>query len=84
MVFQNAALRRALGIALLSTAVSSVTLAQAASAPAASVPAVGSMAPDFSLPGATRYGLLASPVKLSDFRGKTVVIAFFYQARTKG
>ena len=42
------------------------------------------MAPDFSLPGATRYGLLAAPVKLSDFRGKTVVIAFFYVARTKG
>jgi peroxiredoxin len=42
------------------------------------------MAPDFSLRGATRYGLLVSPVKLSDFRGKTVVIAFFYQARTKG
>jgi peroxiredoxin len=42
------------------------------------------MAPEFSLPGATRYGLLSSPVKLSDFRGKTVVIAFFYQARTKG
>ena len=47
-------------------------------------PAVGQMAPDFSLPGATRFGLLAAPVKLSDFRGKTVVIAFFYQARTKG
>ena len=47
-------------------------------------PAVGRMAPDFSLPGATRYGLLASPVKLSDFRGKTVVVAFFYKARTKG
>jgi hypothetical protein len=47
-------------------------------------PAVGQVAPDFSLPGATRYGLLAAPVKLSDFRGKTVVIAFFYVARTKG
>jgi hypothetical protein len=47
-------------------------------------PSVGQMAPDFSLAGATRYGLLASPVRLSDFRGKTVVIAFFYQARTKG
>ena len=47
-------------------------------------PAVGQVAPDFSLRGATRYGLLAAPVKLSDFRGKTVVIAFFYQARTKG
>jgi thioredoxin-dependent peroxiredoxin len=47
-------------------------------------PTVGQLAPDFSLPGATRYGLLASPVKLSDFRGKTVVVAFFYKARTKG
>jgi hypothetical protein len=47
-------------------------------------PAVGDMAPDFSLPGATRYGLLKNPVKLSDYRGSTVVLAFFYQARTKG
>jgi len=45
---------------------------------------VGSVAPDFTLPGATRYGLLQRPVRLSDFRGKTVVLAFFYQARTKG
>lgn len=84
MLFQTIAVRRALRVAILSIGVVSVTLAQAPGAPAASVPAVGSMAPDFSLPGATRYGLLASPVKLSDFRGKTVVIAFFYQARTKG
>jgi cytochrome oxidase Cu insertion factor (SCO1/SenC/PrrC family) len=47
-------------------------------------PAVGEMAPDFSLPGATRYGLLGTPVRLSDYRGKTVVLAFFYQSRTKG
>jgi peroxiredoxin len=58
--------------------------AQAAPDAAPTPPAVGQVAPDFSLPGATRYGLLASPVKLSDFRGKTVVIAFFYVARTKG
>ena len=45
---------------------------------------VGSMAPDFELKGATRYGLLANPVRLSDYRGQTVVIAFFYKARTKG
>jgi len=42
------------------------------------------MAPDFALHGATRYGLLRDPVRLSDFRGKTVVLAFFYRARTKG
>ncbi len=47
-------------------------------------PDVGSMAPDFQLPGATRYGLLQRPVRLSDYRGKTVVLAFFYRARTKG
>jgi hypothetical protein len=53
-------------------------------APGANQPQVGSVAPDFSLPGATRYGRLQNPVKLSDFRGQTVVLAFFYQARTKG
>ena len=46
--------------------------------------AVGQPAPDFTLPGATRYGLLADRVRLSDFHGKTVILAFFYQARTKG
>lgn len=51
---------------------------------AATAPTVGQMAPDFTLPGATRYGLLAKPVKLSDFRGQSVVIAFFPKARTKG
>lgn len=56
---------------------------QPASAPAPA-PEVGSLAPDFSLVGATRYGLLRGPVRLSDFRGKTVVLAFFYRARTKG
>jgi hypothetical protein len=47
-------------------------------------PAVGDVAPDFTLPGGTRYGLLKNPVRLSDYRGQTVVLAFFYQARTKG
>ena len=56
--------------------------APAAAAPAA--PEVGTMAPDFALSGATRYGVLRDPVHLSDFRGKTVVLAFFYRARTKG
>jgi hypothetical protein len=47
-------------------------------------PAVNDLAPDFTLPGADRYGLLKTPVKLSDYRGRTVVLAFFFQARTKG
>ncbi len=45
---------------------------------------VGATAPDFSMKGATRYGVLAKPVHLSDFKGKAVVLAFFYKARTKG
>ena len=46
--------------------------------------AVGEMAPDFELPGATRYGELADPVRLSDYRGETVVLAFFFRVRTPG
>ena len=45
---------------------------------------VGADAPDFALPGATRFGLLKASVHLSDFKGKTVVIAFFFKARTRG
>jgi peroxiredoxin Q/BCP len=58
--------------------------AQQPAAAAAPSPAVGAMAPDFALPAATRYGLLRDAVRLSDLRGKTVVLAFFYKARTKG
>jgi len=47
-------------------------------------PKVGEMAPDFTLPGATRYGRLRDPVTLSSLRGNTVVLAFFIKARTRG
>ena len=58
----------------------------AAQDPAAAPPPleVGAEAPDFELPGATRYGVLAESVKLSDYRGQTVVLAFFFRARTRG
>ena len=46
--------------------------------------AVGQTAPDFELPGATRYGVLQDPVRLSDYHGKTVVLAFFFRARSRG
>ena len=46
--------------------------------------AVGAVAPDFALTGATREGVLERPVRLADFRDQTLVIAFFYRARTKG
>ncbi|HEX6134725.1 MAG TPA: hypothetical protein VFZ24_12220 [Longimicrobiales bacterium] len=45
---------------------------------------VGAMAPDFALPGATRYGVLRDEIRLSDFSGRTVVLAFFFRARTRG
>lgn len=58
--------------------------AMAQQAPSPTPLAVGTVAPDFVLPGATRDGPTARPIRLSDFRDQTVVIAFFYQARTKG
>jgi AhpC/TSA family len=57
---------------------------QTVTPPAPAGPGVNDVAPDFTLNGATRYGLLKTPVRLSDYRGRTVVLAFFYQARTKG
>jgi len=62
---------------------------QPAAAPPPAPPAppaleVGAVAPDFAIPGATRYGTLKSPVRLSDYKGKTVVLAFFFKARTRG
>ena len=58
--------------------------AQQTATPASPLPEVGAPAPDFAIRGATRYGVLGDSVRLSDFRGKTVVLAFFYRARTKG
>ena len=46
--------------------------------------AVGEMAPDIQLTGATRYGVITGPVNLSNYRGETVVLAFFFRARSRG
>ncbi|MFL5579207.1 MAG: hypothetical protein ACJ8AO_02455 [Gemmatimonadaceae bacterium] len=76
------------GLALPAAAVAQAVSKDAPAAPAAQAqvpgPAVGDMAPDFALPGATRYGLLKESVRLRDYRGQTVVLAFFFKARTKG
>ena len=45
---------------------------------------VGAMAPDFELTGATRHGVLRDKIRLSDYRGETVVLAFFFRVRTRG
>lgn len=47
-------------------------------------PNVGDVAPAFSLPGATAQGVTPKPVTLADYRGQTVVVAFFPKARTSG
>jgi peroxiredoxin len=46
--------------------------------------AVGEMAPDIQLEGATRYGVLSDRVTLSEYRGETLVLAFFFRARSSG
>ena len=68
-------------VLVFASAVSAQQQTQPASPPG---PAVGEMAPDFTVAGATRYGVLRDSVRLSDFRGQTVVLAFFPKARTKG
>lgn len=86
LVRERSAALRAIAIASL-LMVGGAAGAQQPAAPAAVIatgPAVGDVAPDFTLDGATRYGLLKTPVRLADYRGRTVVLAFFYQARTKG
>jgi peroxiredoxin Q/BCP len=76
--------RPSLALILLLVAALVVTRVEAQAPPPAEALAAGAAAPDFALPGATRYGVLRTPVHLSDFKGKTVVLAFFYKARTKG
>jgi hypothetical protein len=68
----------------LAPLVAAPAIAQQPPPPAAPPLAIGAAAPDFALPGATRYGVLENPVRLSDFKGKTVVLAFFFHARTPG
>ena len=86
MAFTFAAKGRAAAIVLAAVLGSSVAGAQQTppAPPPQTGPKVGEVAPDFSLPGATRYGLLRDPVQLSAMRGKTVVLAFFFKARTRG
>jgi peroxiredoxin Q/BCP len=76
-----------LAAGLTVAAIGAAAAQQPATPPAPAAPPaleVGTVAPDFTLPGATRYGVLRTPIHLSDFKGKTVVLAFFFKARTRG
>jgi len=81
---QRPLLRLVLGLTLVAAAAGTSAAQQPAAPAAQPTPEVGTMAPDFTLPGATRFGLLRDRVRLSDYRGQTVVLAFFFKARTKG
>lgn len=58
--------------------------APAVPAPGSQSPNVGDVPPDFTLTGATRFGVLNRPVRLSELKGETVVLAFFPKARSSG
>jgi hypothetical protein len=73
----------ALALGLAVVAAPSVLAPTPAAAQATPLEA-GAVAPDFSLPAATRHGVLAEQISLSDYAGKTVVLAFFFRARTRG
>ncbi len=75
---------RAVLVGLAAAAIGSTVLAQDKPESLGKPLAVGEAAPDFTLKGATKDGLLPNPVALKDYRGKTVVLAFFFKARTKG
>ena len=84
--------------ATLTVAVTAVTAAAQAPAttPATAAPAavtappppveieVGRTAPDFTMPWADATGARSTPVKLSDLRGKVVVLAFYPADRSSG
>ncbi|HEV8611922.1 MAG TPA: hypothetical protein VGQ73_00340 [Gemmatimonadales bacterium] len=75
--------------ALITLALGAAPLAAQQPAPPPAPPqptplAVGTEAPDFTLRAATMAGVSAKPVQLKDLRGKTVVLAFFFKARTGG
>ncbi len=77
-------LASAVAVALVATAAPSSVLAQQPAAAAPAGPAVGDVAPDFTVTGVTKDGVLAAPIRLSGLRGQTVVVAFFPKARTSG
>ena len=70
-------------IATIAIAAAPFASAVAQAAPTASIVDTGSVAPTFAAPGANMAGVIPS-VSLAAYKGKTVVLAFFFKARTKG
>jgi peroxiredoxin len=74
-------MRNIIAVALFIVGLAERSLAQAPTAPTL---AVGQLAPDFTLPYATRDSISRTPIKLSDFLGKRNVILAFYPADWSG
>jgi peroxiredoxin Q/BCP len=76
----------AAAVALLLPVAAAGAQSSAAGADAAkpAAPEVGSVAPDFTAPWADASGAWAAPVRLSDLRGKVVVLAFYPLDRSSG
>jgi peroxiredoxin Q/BCP len=76
----------AAAVALLLPVVAAGAQSSAAGADATTptAPEVGSVAPDFTAPWADASGTRAAPVRLSDLRGKVVVLAFYPLDRSSG
>jgi peroxiredoxin Q/BCP len=72
------------GAARAQTASSTTTTVTTTTTTTVVAPAVGEAAPDFSLPWADGSGARATPVALSDLKGKVVVVAFYPKDRTSG
>jgi hypothetical protein len=77
-------MRKAIAFGLLAGVIAVGAPADASAQDGSDLLAVGEMAPDFALPGATRFGTLSEEVRLSDYIGETVVLAFFFRVRTRG
>lgn len=73
---------RARFAALLLAVSAAAAGAQQPAPPAVSM--VGQKAPDFTLRVANKDGFQSKPFVLSEHLGETVVLAFFFAARTRG
>src|SRR2546430_11244261 len=73
----------ALSLPLVAALAAPAVLAQSPAPQGQEALAGGATAPHFTLPGATRYGVLKAPVRLTDFQGQTVALASFYKARER-
>jgi len=77
-------MRRLVFLSLLAVGIVLIPSGNGAAQEVSDFLSIGEMAPDIQVTGATRYGVVSETVTLSDLRGETVVLAFFFRARSGG